>query len=58
MGTKVSSVAPFWRAAVGAFFGVIVGGVWLAKGFWAALLILVFIAVGALVGIVAAAPGD
>jgi len=48
------NVAPFWRAVAGAFFGAIVGGVWLVKGFWAALLILAFIVLGALVGVFAA----
>ena len=50
------SVAPFWRAVAGAVFGVVVGGVWLVKGFWAALFILVCIILGALVGVFAAAP--
>ncbi len=52
------NVAPFWRAAVGALFGVIVGGVWLVKGFWAALFILVFIVLGALAGVFAAGPSE
>ena len=51
-------VAPFWRAAAGAFFGAIIGGVWLVKGFWAALFILVFIVAGALVGVFAAGPAE
>ena len=58
MNAYGSNVAPFWRAVAGAVFGVIVGGAWLVKGFWAALFILVFIVLGALVGVFAAGPGE
>ncbi len=52
------NVAPFWRATVGAFFGAVIAGVWLVKGFWAALFILVFIVLGALVAVFATGPAE
>lgn len=51
-------LAPFCRAVAGAFFGMIVGGVLLLKGFWAALLILIFMLLGALIAVVSTGPTE
>jgi hypothetical protein len=46
-------VHPFWRALAGGFFGLGIGLTWLKFGFGAALLVLVLIIVGAVIGVLA-----
>ncbi|HCU35675.1 MAG TPA: hypothetical protein DGT21_09515 [Armatimonadetes bacterium] len=58
MGDGYCGVAPFWKAAVGGLFGLAVGVVGLSMGFWAAVLVLVLILVGAVVGAIACGPND
>jgi hypothetical protein len=53
-----NDVAPFCRAAIGAFFGMVIGGAWLLKGFWAALLIFIFMLLGALIAVLATGPTE
>ncbi len=48
-----TTVAPFWRACAGAAFGLVIGGVWLVKGFWSALFMLVCLIIGAIIGVIA-----
>ncbi|MFO7945454.1 MAG: DUF2273 domain-containing protein [Armatimonadota bacterium] len=58
METNGTPVAPFWRACAGAAFGLVIGGVWLTKGFWAALFMLVCLIVGAIIGVIAMGPDE
>jgi uncharacterized membrane protein len=56
MNTYGGDVGPFWRTVVGACAGAVIGGVWVLKGFWAAVLVLLCIVVGAVVGAIASGP--
>jgi len=44
-------IHPFWRALVGAAFGFGVGLAGLIFGFWAAVLMLILIVIGGVIGV-------
>ncbi len=58
MDTDGGDVAPFWRTVVGACAGAVIGGVWVVRGFWSAMLVLVCIVVGALVAAIASGASE
>ena len=58
MDADGGDVAPFWRTVVGGIAGAVIGGVWVVKGFWAAVLVLACIVVGALVGAIASGASE
>lgn len=53
MNEKDPVIHPYWRAVIGGAFGLGIGAVLLWKGFWAAVLLLVLVLVGAAVSVVA-----
>ncbi len=58
MDADGGDVAPFWRTVLGACAGAVIGGVWVVKGFWSAVLVLACIVVGALVAAIASGASE
>ena len=51
MNDEPRTIHPFWRAAVGAGFGLAVGVVLVTKGLWLALVVAVMVILGGILGV-------
>jgi hypothetical protein len=51
MNDEARAIHPFWRAVVGAAFGLAIGVVCVTKGFWLALVVAVLVVFGGILGV-------
>lgn len=51
MNHETGSIHPFWRALVGAGFGLAIGAIGAFAGFWAAVLTTILVLLGGILGV-------
>jgi hypothetical protein len=51
MNQETGTIHPFWRAVVGAGFGLAIGVVGACGGFWAAVITAILVLLGGILGV-------